>query len=152
MLVIVLLLLFMLNARQSSDDHVFPFVFFLWLSRFGCWNGGKNNIKIVWIIFFTPSPPSKGCDKRVLSRRWSFGDIIYTYIFFFVYCESSSGDQTLTVMNKWWLAIAALLLLIACTADAKKKWKADEDFEFEEVHLSLLSVTTSGVWCLILFN
>lgn len=36
-------------------------------------------------------------------------------------------------MNKWWLAGTAVLLLVACTADAKKKWKADEDFEFEEV-------------------
>jgi len=37
-------------------------------------------------------------------------------------------------MNKWWLASTAVLLLVACAADAKKKWKADEDFEFEEVH------------------
>jgi len=38
-------------------------------------------------------------------------------------------------MNKWWLTAgtALLLLLVACATDAKKKWKADEDFEFEEV-------------------
>lgn len=40
-------------------------------------------------------------------------------------------------MNKWWLAGTAVLLLVACAADAKKKWKADEDFEFEEVPIYL---------------
>lgn len=47
-------------------------------------------------------------------------------------------------MNKWWLAsTAVLLLLVACATDAKKKWKADEDFEFEEVpKLIPLSIIT----------
>lgn len=36
-------------------------------------------------------------------------------------------------MNKWWLVGTAVLLLTVVAADAKKKWKSDEDFEFEEV-------------------
>lgn len=45
-------------------------------------------------------------------------------------------------MNKWWLTTgtAVLLLLVVCAADAKKKWKADEDFAFEEVRTYLLTV------------
>lgn len=42
-------------------------------------------------------------------------------------------------MNKWWLAATALLLFVSCAADAKKKWKADDDFEFEEVRTSIIS-------------
>jgi hypothetical protein len=47
-----------------------------------------------------------------------------------------SRTDTTTKMNKWWLTGTAVLLLVVCAADAKKKWKADEDFEFEEVRLT----------------
>ncbi|XP_050525231.1 proteoglycan Cow isoform X3 [Daktulosphaira vitifoliae] len=36
-------------------------------------------------------------------------------------------------MVKWWLAALLLVTCISALADAKKKWKPDEDFEFEEV-------------------
>lgn len=33
-----------------------------------------------------------------------------------------------------------LVVVVVCATDAKKKWKADEDFEFEEVPLLLFSI------------